>query len=76
MKNNVININAAKYHVPSVRRIFEVGGHTIDGYSGYLRMEIIGILEECAIAFECDYQELSVGDVLEYLVAREEERQR
>ncbi len=75
MKNNVIDINAAKYHIPSPKRYTD-GVHEIDGVSGYLRLELIGILEECALAFDCDYQELSVGDVLEYLVAREEERQR
>ena len=74
MKNNVIDINAAKYHIPSPKR-YTGGIHETDSVTGYFRMEIIGILEECAIAFDCDYQELSVGDVLEYLVAREEERQ-
>ena len=73
MKNNVIDINAAKYHIPSPKR-YTNGIHEADSVSGYLRMEIIGILEECAIAFDCDYQELTVGDILEYLVAREEER--
>ena len=75
MKSNVIDINAAKYHIPSPKR-YTGGSHETDSVSGYFRMEIIGILEECAIAFECDYQELTVGDVLEYLVAREEDRQR
>ena len=74
MKNNVIDINAAKYHIPSPKR-YTNGIHETDGISGYFRMELIGILEECAIAFDCDYQELTVGDVWEYLVAREEERQ-
>jgi hypothetical protein len=75
MKNNVINIETAKHHIPSPKR-YTNGVHEIDGISGYLRLEIIGILEECAMAFECDYQELTVGDVLEYLVAREEDPQR
>ena len=75
MKNNVIDINAAKHHIPSPK-CYTNGTHETDSVSGYFRMEIIGILEECAIAFECDYQELTVGDVLEYLVAREEERRR
>ncbi len=73
MKNNVIDINAAKYHMPSPKR-YTNGIHEHDSVSGYFRLEIIGILEECAIAFDCDYQELTLGDVLEYLVAREEER--
>ena len=72
MKNNVININAAKHHIASPKRAIT----PIDGVSGYIRLEIIGVLEECALAFECDYQELTVGDVLEYLVAREAERRR
>ena len=74
MKNNVMNIKDAKYHIPSPKR-YTNGVHETDSVSGYLRLEIIGILEECAIAFERDYQELTVGDVLEYLVAREEARQ-
>jgi hypothetical protein len=73
MKNNVIDINSAKYHMPSTTHYTE-GVREVDGVSGFIRNELIGILEECAIAFECDYQELTVGDMLEYLVAREEER--
>ncbi len=73
MKNNVINIEDTKYHVPSSVR-YTAGIRKVDGITGYLRLEIIRVIEESAIAFDCDYQELSVGDVLEYLVAREDER--
>ena len=73
MKNNVIDINAAKYHMPSTTHYTE-GVREVGGVAGFIRNELLGVLEETALAFDCDYQELSVGDVLEYLVAREAER--
>ena len=76
MKNNVIDISEAKYHMPESARSGYTGGiREVDGISGYLRLEIIRVIEESAIAFDCAYQELTVGDGLEYLVAREVERQ-
>jgi hypothetical protein len=75
MKNNVIDINSAKYHMPPTTHYTE-GVREVDGVAGFIRNELLGVLEETARAFDCDYQELTVGDVLEYLVAREEERPR
>ena len=70
MRDNIIEISPAKrgYYVNGVRKV--------DGVAGFIRLQLIEIFEECAEELECDYAELTVADIFEYLVAQEEEFQR
>jgi len=70
MKNNVTEIN------PLRRSHFVNGVRKVDGVAGFIRLQLIEIFEECAEEFECDYTELTVADIFEYLVGQEEEFQR
>ena len=69
MKDNVIGIRSgrASHWVNGVRKV--------DGLAGFMRLQLIEIFEGCAEELECDYAELTVADIFEYLVAREEEFQ-
>jgi len=69
MRDNVIGIrpNHAGHWVNGVRKV--------DGVAGFMRLQLIEIFEGCAEELECDYAELTVADIFEYLVAREEEFQ-
>ena len=70
MKDNVIEIN------PPRHSHFVNGVRKVDGVAGFIRLQLIKIFEECAEEFECDYAELTVADIFEYLVDQEEEFQR
>ena len=69
MKDNVIEINPPRHshYVNGVRKV--------DGVAGFMRLQLIEIFEECAEKFGCDYTELTVADIFEYLVDQEEEFQ-
>jgi hypothetical protein len=69
MRDNVIGIrpSSAGHWVNGVRKV--------DGVAGFMRLQLIEIFEGCAKELECDYAELTVADIFEYLVAREEEFQ-
>ena len=69
MKDNVIGIRSGRgsHWVNGVRKV--------DGLAGFMRLQLIEIFEGCAEELECDYAELTVADIFEYLVAREEEFQ-
>ncbi len=70
MRDNVIEISPPRHshYVNGVRKV--------DGVAGFMRLQLIEIFEECAEELECDYTELTVADIFEYLVAQEEEFQR
>ena len=70
MKDNVREIRPPRHshYVNGVRKV--------DGVAGFIRLQLIEIFEECAEEFECDYTELTVADIFEYLVDQEEEIQR
>ena len=51
------------------------GVRKVDGLAGFMRLQLIEIFEGCAEELECDYAELTVADIFEYLVDREEEFQ-
>tara|TARA_R100000995_G_scaffold74202_1_gene43143 strand:- start:88 stop:306 length:219 start_codon:yes stop_codon:yes gene_type:complete len=70
MKNNVTEINPLRHSH------FVNGVRKVDGVAGFIRLQLIEIFEECAEEFECDYTELTVADIFEYLVGQEEEFQR
>ena len=70
MKDNIVEIS------PSRPSRFVNGVQHVDGVAGYIRLQLIEIFEACAEEFECDYAELTVADIFEYLVAQEEEIQR
>ena len=69
MRDNVIGIRPprAGQWVNGVRKV--------DGVAGFMRLQLIEIFEGCAEELECDYAELTVADIFEYLVDREEEVQ-
>ena len=69
MRDNVIGIrpSSAGHLVNGVRKV--------DGVAGFMRLQLIEIFEGCAKELQCDYAELTVADIFEYLVAREEEFQ-
>ena len=69
MKDNVIEIN------PPRHSHFVNGVRKVDGVAGFMRLQLIEIFEECAEKFGCDYTELTVADIFEYLVDQEEEFQ-
>ena len=69
MRDNVIGIR------PSNAGHWVNGVRKVDGVAGFMRLQLIEIFEECAKELECDYAELTVADIFEYLVAREEEFQ-
>ena len=69
MKDNVREIR------PQRRSRWVNGVRQVDGVAGFMRLQLIDIFEECAEEFECDYTELTVADIFEYLVAQEEDRQ-
>ena len=62
MKDNLVGIN------PQRRSRFVNGVQQVDGVAGFIRLQLIEIFEECAEKFGCDYTELTVADVFEYLV--------
>ena len=70
MRDNVIEISPPghSHYVNGVRKV--------DGVAGFMRLQLIEVFEECAKELECDYTELTVADIFEYLVAQEEEFQR
>jgi len=70
MKDNVREIR------PSHSSHWVNGVRKVDGVAGFMRLQLIEIFEECAEEFECDYTELTVADIFEYLVAQEEEARR
>ncbi len=69
MRDNVIEIS------PPRRSYFVNGVRKVDGVAGFIRLQLIEIFEECAEKFGCDYTELTVADIFEYLVDQEEEFQ-
>lgn len=75
MKNNVINLKASRTTDDITSKHYKNGVREVDGVAGFIRVELIEAIQEAAKAFECDYQDLSVGDIMEYLVALEEEFQ-
>ena len=70
MRDNVIEIS------PPRHSHFVNGVRKVDGVAGFMRLQLIEIFEECAEELECDYAELTVADIFEYLVVQEEEFQR
>ena len=70
MKDNVREIRPPRssHWVNGVRKV--------DGVAGFMRLQLIEIFEACAKELECDYTELTVADIFEYLVDQEEEFQR
>jgi hypothetical protein len=69
MKDNVREIR------PQRRSPWVNGVRQVDGVAGFMRLQLIDIFEECAEEFECDYADLTVADIFEYLVAQKEDRQ-
>lgn len=69
MRNNVIRIR------PERSNHWTNGVRKVDGIAGFMRLQLIEIFEGCAEERECDYAELTVADIFEYLVAQEEEFQ-
>ena len=69
MKDNVIGIR------PERASHWANGVRKVDGLAGFMRLQLIEIFEGCAEELECDYAELTVADIFEYLVDREEEFQ-
>ena len=47
---------------------FTNGVRHVDGVAGFIRLQLIEIFQECAGELECDYTELTVADIFEYLV--------
>ena len=74
MRNNVINLEASRTTDDITSKFYVNGIREVDGVAGFMRLQLIDIIQEAAEAFECDYQDLSVGDIMEYLVAQEEKK--
>ena len=74
MRNNVINLGASRVTDDITSKFYVNDIREVDGVAGFIKLTLIDIIQEAAEAFECDYQDLSVGDVMEHLVAEEEKK--
>ena len=74
MRNNVINLEASRTTDDITSKFYVNGIREVDGVAGFIKLTLIDIIQEAAEAFECDYQDLSVGDIMEHLVTQEEKK--